>query len=138
MTTRRCGVQVEIRRLYDICNVLTSLKMLEKIRRAAQPSPRTEEGQGEAGRERPLTSPAPRRLPDTNKPAFKWLGVTNDTHLMFDADHQRGRTVRQYGGGIPPKKLPALTDKSGGKRDAEGGAAGEPKAKARHSRAHGR
>ena len=52
-------MKVEIRRLYDICNVLTSLGMLEKM-----------------------------RLPDTNKPAYKWLGITQNTHNIFDADHQ--------------------------------------------------
>ena len=64
------AMKTKVRRLYDICNVLTSLKMIEKV-----------------------------KLRGTNKPAFKWLGVTTATHLIFDARDARSRVVKQYGGG---------------------------------------
>jgi hypothetical protein len=60
----------QVRRLYDICNVLTSLRMIEKV-----------------------------KLPDTSKPAFKWLGVTRETYEVFDATAAAARPVKAYGGG---------------------------------------
>ena len=59
-----------MRRLYDICNVLTSLRMIEKI-----------------------------KLPDTSKPAFRWLGVTAETEAVFDSTAAANRQVKAYGGG---------------------------------------
>ena len=44
------AMKTKVRRLYDICNVLTSLKMIEKV-----------------------------RLAQSSKPAFRWLGVTEAT-----------------------------------------------------------
>ena len=49
------AMKTKVRRLYDICNVLTSLRMINKV-----------------------------RLPDTSKPAFKWHGVTKETEVVFD------------------------------------------------------
>ena len=46
--------------------VLTSLKMIEKV-----------------------------RLPDTSKPAFKWHGVTKHTEMVFDKDVASARDVKQ-------------------------------------------
>ena len=63
-------MKTKVRRLYDICNVLTSLRMIEKVKLIA-----------------------------TCKPAFKWLGVTSDTEKVFDTFEAKSRTVRQYGGG---------------------------------------
>ena len=64
------AMKTKVRRLYDICNVLTSLRMIEKVKLAA-----------------------------TCKPAFKWLGVTPETEKVFDTSAAKTRTVRQYGGG---------------------------------------
>mmetsp|Transcript_63422 Transcript_63422/g.188913 ORF Transcript_63422/g.188913 Transcript_63422/m.188913 type:complete len:430 (+) Transcript_63422:281-1570(+) len=64
------AMKTKVRRLYDICNVLTSLRMIEKV-----------------------------KLASTCKPAFKWLGVTADTKKIFDTSEAKLRTVRQYGGG---------------------------------------
>jgi len=64
------AMKTKVRRLYDICNVLTSLRMIEKVKLAA-----------------------------TCKPAFKWLGLTSDTKKVFDAVEAKSRIVRQYGGG---------------------------------------
>lgn len=64
------AMKTKVRRLYDICNVLTSLRMIEKV-----------------------------KLPATCKPAFKWLGVTPDTRKVFDSSAAKSRIVRQYGGG---------------------------------------
>jgi len=80
------AMKTKVRRLYDICNVLTSLKMIEKVKLAA-----------------------------TCKPAFKWLGVTPDTYTVFDAAAAKSRTVRQYGGGTnapvcSKRKLSAQSD----------------------------
>lgn len=65
------AMKTKVRRLYDICNVLTSLRMIEKV-----------------------------KLPDTSKPAFKWLGVTTETEAIFDASAAAARPVKAYGGGI--------------------------------------
>ena len=46
------AMKTKVRRLYDICNVLTSLKMIEKV-----------------------------RLGQSSKPAFRWCGVTEATHV---------------------------------------------------------
>ncbi len=64
-------MKTKVRRLYDICNVLTSLRMIEKV-----------------------------RLPDTSKPAFRWLGVTVETEAIFDAAAAAARPVKAYGGGV--------------------------------------
>ena len=86
------AMKTKVRRLYDICNVLTSLKMIEKV-----------------------------KLRGTNKPAFKWLGVTPATHLIFDASDARSRVVKQYGGG--PDAAPAQA-RAGAKRSLAGNAGG--------------
>lgn len=65
------AMKTKVRRLYDICNVLTSLKMITKV-----------------------------RLPDTSKPAFKWHGVTDETKVIFDAEAAANRQVKAYGGGV--------------------------------------
>jgi hypothetical protein len=65
------AMKTKVRRLYDICNVLTSLRMIEKI-----------------------------KLPDTSKPAFKWLGVTEETKTVFDASSAAARPIKAYGGGV--------------------------------------
>jgi hypothetical protein len=65
------AMKTKVRRLYDICNVLTSLKMISKV-----------------------------RLPDTSKPAFKWHGVTAETEAVFDSDAAASREVKAYGGGV--------------------------------------
>lgn len=65
------AMKTKVRRLYDICNVLTSLRMIEKI-----------------------------KLPDTSKPAFKWLGVTKETKAVFDASSAAARPIKAYGGGV--------------------------------------
>ena len=65
------AMKTKVRRLYDICNVLTSLRMIVKV-----------------------------RLPDTSKPAFKWLGVTDETESVFDSTAAAARPVKAYGGGI--------------------------------------
>uniref|UniRef100_A0A7S2J130 E2F/DP family winged-helix DNA-binding domain-containing protein n=1 Tax=Haptolina brevifila TaxID=156173 RepID=A0A7S2J130_9EUKA len=64
------AMKTKVRRLYDICNVLTSLRMIEKV-----------------------------KLPDTSKPAFKWLGVTRETEGIFDSTAAAARPVKAYGGG---------------------------------------
>lgn len=63
------AMKTKVRRLYDICNVLTSLCMIEKV-----------------------------KLPGTHKPAFKWLGITKETYSVFDPSAAKSRVVRQYGG----------------------------------------
>ena len=65
------AMKTKVRRLYDICNVLTSLRMIEKI-----------------------------KLSGTSKPAFKWLGITAETESIFDAKDASNRAVKAYGGGI--------------------------------------
>ena len=62
------AMKTKVRRLYDICNVLTSLRMIEKI-----------------------------KLPDTSKPAFRWLGVTAETEAVFDSTAAANRQVKAYG-----------------------------------------
>jgi len=64
------AMKTKVRRLYDICNVLTSLRMIEKV-----------------------------KLPDTSKPAFKWLGVTAETEAIFDSTAAAARPIKAYGGG---------------------------------------
>jgi len=63
------AMKTKVRRLYDICNVLTSLKMIEKV-----------------------------RLGQSSKPAFRWCGVTQATYAVFDATSARHKPTRQYGG----------------------------------------
>ena len=64
------AMKTKVRRLYDICNVLTSLRMITKV-----------------------------RLPDTSKPAFKWHGVTDETKVVFDPAFAATREIKAYGGG---------------------------------------
>mmetsp|Transcript_33918 Transcript_33918/g.56057 ORF Transcript_33918/g.56057 Transcript_33918/m.56057 type:complete len:568 (+) Transcript_33918:39-1742(+) len=79
------AMKTKVRRLYDICNVLTSMAMLDKV-----------------------------KLPGTSKPAFKWLGVTEGTHSVFDSVAARSRTIKQYGGSDANKEVRrALTQQVG-------------------------
>ena len=64
------AMKTKVRRLYDICNVLSSLKMITKV-----------------------------RLTTTSKPAFKWFGVTEETATVFDSQAAKYREVKAYGGG---------------------------------------
>ena len=84
------AMKTKVRRLYDICNVLSSLKMLVKV-----------------------------RLPDTSKPAFRWLGVTKETYVVFDPAHAAVREVKAYGGGA---NLPVI---SNAKRKSNNGMGGQ-------------
>ena len=63
-------MKTKVRRLYDICNVLSSLGMLTKV-----------------------------KLANTSKPAFKWHGVTDETTAVFDPAAAATREVKAYGGG---------------------------------------
>ena len=88
------SLKTKVRRLYDICNVLTSLKMIRKV-----------------------------KLRDTAKPAFEWLGVTPDTRVVFDAETAKARSVRQYGGAAAADAAPVAGAKraapgAGGRRVA--------------------
>ena len=88
------SLKAKVRRLYDICNVLTSLKMIRKV-----------------------------KLRDTAKPAFEWLGVTPDTRVVFDAETAKARSVRQYGGAAAADAAPVAGAKraapgAGGRRVA--------------------
>uniref|UniRef100_A0A7S0JAE0 E2F/DP family winged-helix DNA-binding domain-containing protein n=1 Tax=Calcidiscus leptoporus TaxID=127549 RepID=A0A7S0JAE0_9EUKA len=75
-----CGaMKTKVRRLYDICNVLDSMGMLDKV-----------------------------KIPGTSKPAFKWLGVTQATQAVFDAEAARRRSVKQYGGGASRRDMKAI------------------------------
>ena len=80
------AMKTKVRRLYDICNVLSSLKMIVKV-----------------------------RLPDTSKPAFKWLGVTAETAKVFDSQAAKDREVKAYGGGA---NLPVCSKRSRQSLDA--------------------
>ena len=37
------------------------------------------------------------KLPDTSKPAFKWLGVTAETEAVFDSTAAASRPIKAYG-----------------------------------------
>lgn len=62
------AMKTKVRRLYDICNVLISLKMLDRTRLAS------------------------------GKPGFRWLGVTEATQLVFDSTVAKQRILPKYGG----------------------------------------
>lgn len=69
------AMKTKVRRLYDICNVLVSMKMLDRTK---------------------LKS---------GKPAFRWLGVTEETQRIFDRDAAKERVLPRYGGSAPPPPL---------------------------------
>jgi hypothetical protein len=89
------AMKTKVRRLYDICNVLISMKMLDRTKLAS------------------------------GKPAFRWLGVTEETHLVFDSDLARQRVLPKYGGtaGADAAAGSKRRSESEARADAQGGPA---------------
>jgi len=86
------AMKTKVRRLYDICNVLISMKMLDRTKLAS------------------------------GKPAFRWLGVTEETQLVFDSNLAKQRVLPRYGGAA----VPGADAAAGSKRRSES----EPRADA--------